>query len=179
MEERKRYAVLRNLTTKCLTITKGDGIYLFDDAGHRYIDGSSGSSLVCNIGHGVKDVAPGHDAASGGADLQPHPLFRVHPIPGHVRPAHPIHASGPEPDFQCQRRVRGGRNRAQVQPAVPGGKGTARQAYRGEPLAGLSREHHRRPVPRPGTRSGAASTRRACCTARTSRRPTAIAVILD
>jgi adenosylmethionine-8-amino-7-oxononanoate aminotransferase len=38
-------------------MVRGEGIYLFDSEGKRYIDGASGSSLVCNIGHGVTEVA--------------------------------------------------------------------------------------------------------------------------
>jgi adenosylmethionine-8-amino-7-oxononanoate aminotransferase len=38
-------------------MVRGEGIYLFDAEGRRYIDGASGSSLVCNIGHGVREVA--------------------------------------------------------------------------------------------------------------------------
>jgi len=43
-------------TGKLLTITKGEGIYVWDNEGKRYIDGSSGPICV-NIGHGVKEVA--------------------------------------------------------------------------------------------------------------------------
>jgi adenosylmethionine-8-amino-7-oxononanoate aminotransferase len=38
-------------------MVRGEGIYLLDAEGRRYIDGASGSSLVCNIGHGVKEIA--------------------------------------------------------------------------------------------------------------------------
>jgi adenosylmethionine-8-amino-7-oxononanoate aminotransferase len=38
-------------------MVRGEGIYLYDTEGKRYIDGASGSALVCNIGHGVKEVA--------------------------------------------------------------------------------------------------------------------------
>jgi adenosylmethionine-8-amino-7-oxononanoate aminotransferase len=50
-------AMLRNLTSKNPRMVRGEGIYLFDSEGKRYIDGASGSALVCNIGHGVKEVA--------------------------------------------------------------------------------------------------------------------------
>ena len=50
-------AILRNLTQKNPSIVKGEGIYLFDSHGNKYIDGSSGSSLVCNIGHGQHEIA--------------------------------------------------------------------------------------------------------------------------
>lgn len=37
-------------------IERGEGIYLWDQEGRRYIDGASGSSAVTNIGHGVREV---------------------------------------------------------------------------------------------------------------------------
>ncbi len=51
------HALLRNLTASNPRMVRGEGIYLFDAEGRRYIDGASGSSLVCNIGHGVKEIA--------------------------------------------------------------------------------------------------------------------------
>jgi len=39
------------------TIVRGEGIYLYDEDGNRYIDSASGSSVVVNIGHGVREVA--------------------------------------------------------------------------------------------------------------------------
>jgi adenosylmethionine-8-amino-7-oxononanoate aminotransferase len=38
------------------TIERGEGIYLYDTSGKRYLDGSSGP-VACNIGHGVKEIA--------------------------------------------------------------------------------------------------------------------------
>ncbi len=35
---------------------RAEGIYIFDSDGKRYLDGSAGSSVVVNIGHGVKSV---------------------------------------------------------------------------------------------------------------------------
>jgi adenosylmethionine-8-amino-7-oxononanoate aminotransferase len=43
-------------TGKLLTITRGEGVYMWDEEGTRYIDGSAGPICV-NIGHGVKEVA--------------------------------------------------------------------------------------------------------------------------
>jgi adenosylmethionine-8-amino-7-oxononanoate aminotransferase len=37
-------------------IIRGEGIYLYDENGKRYIDGAAGSSVVCNIGHGVQSI---------------------------------------------------------------------------------------------------------------------------
>lgn len=38
-------------------ISYGNGIYLFDEKGKRYLDGSAGSSSVANIGHGRQEIA--------------------------------------------------------------------------------------------------------------------------
>lgn len=46
----------RNQNWRYPKIVKGEGIYLFDDNGNKYIDGCSGS-VVANIGHGNKEVA--------------------------------------------------------------------------------------------------------------------------
>ncbi|MGD2201126.1 MAG: aspartate aminotransferase family protein [Candidatus Bathyarchaeota archaeon] len=43
-------------TGTLLKITRGEGVYVWDDEGNRYIDGSAGPICV-NIGHGVKEVA--------------------------------------------------------------------------------------------------------------------------
>ena len=37
-------------------ITRGEGIYLYDEKGQRFIDGSGGA-IVVNIGHGQKEIA--------------------------------------------------------------------------------------------------------------------------
>jgi adenosylmethionine-8-amino-7-oxononanoate aminotransferase len=37
-------------------IDHGEGIYLYDQDGERYIDGSSGTSVVVNYGHGVQSI---------------------------------------------------------------------------------------------------------------------------
>jgi adenosylmethionine-8-amino-7-oxononanoate aminotransferase len=37
-------------------IDHGEGIYLYDKEGKRYIDGSSGTSVVVNVGHGVQSI---------------------------------------------------------------------------------------------------------------------------
>ena len=50
-------AMRRNVTGRNPCMVRGEGIYLFDSEGKRYIDGASGSALVCNIGHGVREVA--------------------------------------------------------------------------------------------------------------------------
>ena len=46
----------RDLNRTYPVIDHGDGIYLYDTTGKRYIDGSGGSAAVTAIGHGVREV---------------------------------------------------------------------------------------------------------------------------
>lgn len=48
--------IFRDFDRKYPFISHGDGVYLFDEDGKRYIDGSSGSAAVSNIGHGVREI---------------------------------------------------------------------------------------------------------------------------
>lgn len=49
------HVLLRKLHTPLPLIERGEGIYLYDAEGKRYIDGSSGA-LVCSVGHGQKEI---------------------------------------------------------------------------------------------------------------------------
>lgn len=51
----KGHVFYRKLTRSYPLVTHGEGIYLYDEAGKRYIDGSGGA-LVANIGHGHRAV---------------------------------------------------------------------------------------------------------------------------
>jgi adenosylmethionine-8-amino-7-oxononanoate aminotransferase len=51
----KGHVFYRKLTRAYPLITHGEGIYLYDEKGKRYIDGSGGA-LVVNIGHGQKEI---------------------------------------------------------------------------------------------------------------------------
>jgi adenosylmethionine-8-amino-7-oxononanoate aminotransferase len=46
----------RKLTRQYPRIVRGEGCYLYDDQGRRYLDGSGGAYVV-NIGHGVSEIA--------------------------------------------------------------------------------------------------------------------------
>jgi adenosylmethionine-8-amino-7-oxononanoate aminotransferase len=50
------HAVHRDWDRDFPLIVHTEGIYLFDEDGRRYIDGSGGSSVVTSIGHGVGEV---------------------------------------------------------------------------------------------------------------------------
>lgn len=47
--------VFKRFAGKPVMIEKGEGIYLYDEEGNRYIDGSSGP-LCVNIGHGIESI---------------------------------------------------------------------------------------------------------------------------
>lgn len=48
--------LLRNLSRNYPVITHGEGIYLFDKNGKKYLD-AAGGALVASCGHGVKEIA--------------------------------------------------------------------------------------------------------------------------
>jgi hypothetical protein len=48
--------LLRSLTREMPVISHGEGIYLFDRSGKRYLDASSGA-LVVSVGHGNREIA--------------------------------------------------------------------------------------------------------------------------
>jgi adenosylmethionine-8-amino-7-oxononanoate aminotransferase len=51
----------RRLAHDYPVVSRGEGVYLYDTQGRRYMDGSGGA-LVVNIGHGVSDVADAIEA---------------------------------------------------------------------------------------------------------------------
>jgi len=46
----------RSLTRSFPKIIRGEGVYLYDETGKRYLDGSGGA-YVANLGHGVSEIA--------------------------------------------------------------------------------------------------------------------------
>ena len=56
MDPERTRVIHRDLNRIYPTLVRGEGIYLFDDEGNRYIDGSGGSAAVTAIGHGVPEV---------------------------------------------------------------------------------------------------------------------------
>ncbi|HKW44235.1 MAG TPA: aspartate aminotransferase family protein, partial [Candidatus Eremiobacteraceae bacterium] len=53
----------RKLNVELPLIVRGKGVYLYDDRGKRYLDGSGGAMVAC-VGHGVEEIA---DAVSAQA----------------------------------------------------------------------------------------------------------------
>lgn len=62
-ENKESHFLHYNMKSIAPTVDRGEGIYLYDTNGKRYIDGSSGP-LVCNIGHGVKEIGEAYAAQS-------------------------------------------------------------------------------------------------------------------
>ena len=53
----------RDMTKDYPVMDRGEGVYLFDEQGNRYLDAAGGIAVV-NIGHGVAEIA---EAAAGQA----------------------------------------------------------------------------------------------------------------
>ncbi|MGH2613677.1 MAG: aspartate aminotransferase family protein [Thermomicrobiales bacterium] len=56
MDPESTRVVHRDLNRTYPTVVRGEGVYLYDAEGNRYIDGSGGSAAVTAIGHGVPEV---------------------------------------------------------------------------------------------------------------------------
>lgn len=56
MDPERTRVIHRDLKRTYPVLVRGEGIYLFDEDGRRYIDGSGGSAAVTAIGHGVPEV---------------------------------------------------------------------------------------------------------------------------
>src|SRR5580704_4612576 len=50
------HVLLRSLTRDLPVVSHGDGIYLFDRDGKRYVDAAAGA-LVASVGHGNREIA--------------------------------------------------------------------------------------------------------------------------
>ena len=72
--------IYRDLNTAYPTLVRGEGIYLFDAAGKRYIDGSGGSAAVTAIGHGVAEVVDAMAAQAGKLAYAPMHAFSTEAI---------------------------------------------------------------------------------------------------
>jgi adenosylmethionine-8-amino-7-oxononanoate aminotransferase len=56
MNQPNVHAVHRDWDRPFPVIKRTEGIYLYDDQGRKFIDGSGGSSVVTSIGHGVESI---------------------------------------------------------------------------------------------------------------------------
>ena len=72
--------IQRDLNRTYPVLDRGEGIYLFDTDGKRYIDGSGGSAAVTAIGHGVPDVVAAMTAQASRLAFAPSHAFTTEPI---------------------------------------------------------------------------------------------------
>jgi adenosylmethionine-8-amino-7-oxononanoate aminotransferase len=70
----------RDLNRTYPVIDRGEGIYLYDADGKRYIDGSGGSAAVTAIGHGVPEVVSAMTAQASRLACSPTHAFSTEPI---------------------------------------------------------------------------------------------------
>src|SRR4051794_21095736 len=77
--------IYRDLNGAYPTIVRGEGIYLFDAEGNRYIDGSGGSAAVTAIGHGVSEVIEAMTAQAHKLAYAPMHAFSTEPIESFAR----------------------------------------------------------------------------------------------
>ncbi len=52
-----RHVIPRDFRRQYLVAARAEGVYVWDEDGKRYLDGSAGSSAVVSIGHGVPEIA--------------------------------------------------------------------------------------------------------------------------
>jgi adenosylmethionine-8-amino-7-oxononanoate aminotransferase len=74
------HAVHRDWDREFPVIIRAEGIYLYDEAGRRYIDGSGGSSVVTSIGHGVAEVPQAMHEQAGKFSFYPAHAFTNQPF---------------------------------------------------------------------------------------------------
>jgi adenosylmethionine-8-amino-7-oxononanoate aminotransferase len=55
-DKQRQAAFFRDLTREPITIVRGEGVYLYDEQGKRYLDGASGAAVAC-LGHGNRELA--------------------------------------------------------------------------------------------------------------------------
>ncbi len=75
-----KHVLVRDFSRRYLMADRGEGIYIWDDEGNRYIDGSAGSSAVVSIGHGVAEVAEAMAAQARKLAFAPMHMFTHQPI---------------------------------------------------------------------------------------------------
>ncbi len=56
MDRMTDHVFYRNLKKHYPTVDRGEGVYIYDTEGKRYLDGSGGAAVV-GIGHGIKEIA--------------------------------------------------------------------------------------------------------------------------
>ena len=104
---------------------RGEGCYVWDEHGKRYLDGLS--ALFCvNAGHGRAEL--GEAAAAQAKELGFFTNWSyAHPRAIELADGSPPHAGGPEPRVLHLGRIRGGGDRLEAVRATTGCAATARR----------------------------------------------------
>lgn len=74
------HAVHRDWDREFPVIVRAQGIYLFDENGRKYIDGSGGSSVVTSIGHGIVEISNAMQAQAAQFSFYPAHAFTNQPF---------------------------------------------------------------------------------------------------
>jgi len=70
-----KHVIVRDFGRSYRLAERAEGVYVWDDRGQRYLDGSAGSSSVVNIGHGVAEVADAMAAQARSLAFAPMHMF--------------------------------------------------------------------------------------------------------
>ena len=107
-------------------ITRGEGVYVYDEHGNRYLDGLSGL-FCCNAGHGRAEIGEAMERQVRELDFVTNWSY-AHPARDRAGgPDREPHARRPQPDLLHLGRLRGGRVRAQAgAPTTTGSRARAK-----------------------------------------------------
>jgi adenosylmethionine-8-amino-7-oxononanoate aminotransferase len=75
-----QHVIVRDFTRQYRVAARAEGIYIWDEDGRRYIDGSGGSSAVVSIGHGVREVVDAMSAQAQTLAFVPMHMFTHRPV---------------------------------------------------------------------------------------------------
>jgi adenosylmethionine-8-amino-7-oxononanoate aminotransferase len=71
IQSRRSHVLALELTKPMPVVVRGEGVWIWDSAGHRYLDAMSGGSMAATLGHGRRDLV-------AAARAQAHKLAFVH-----------------------------------------------------------------------------------------------------
>jgi adenosylmethionine-8-amino-7-oxononanoate aminotransferase len=74
------HVLVRDFSRRYRMAERGEGIYVWDVEGNRYIDGSAGTSAVVSIGHGVAEIADAMAEQARRLAFAPMHMFTHRPI---------------------------------------------------------------------------------------------------
>jgi adenosylmethionine-8-amino-7-oxononanoate aminotransferase len=75
-----KHVIVRDFSRRYRLAERGEGVYVWDDQGRRYLDSSAGSSSVVAIGHGVVEVAEAMAQQARKLAFAPMHMFTHRPI---------------------------------------------------------------------------------------------------